>query len=228
MLFRSIKISKEKEESQKYSVDPAAPKVLKELDLTTNLATLQRLQNPPVVLLSGGHNLFNPVTWKLKPDLSLLKIVSEGVAALAVTKIQPLLFELSYERPSANGYWIGVRHLSAKAPTRVYAKLDEEKKEMFTIRKINGEPNDPIDLVLELPDGGGMVTISKEKPYQKVEAYSADLRYEPDNLTFVNKRANDNITFGGESYKIIAITENDVRVEAVSTNKRTTIPAKAK
>ena len=223
-----IKIGKEKEEAQKYIISLPPPKELKPMDLTTNQAALQRLQNPPVVHLSGGHNLFNPVTWKQKSDLTFLKIIKEGVDALVVTKIQPLYFELAYERPSAAGYWIAIRHLSAKSATRVYAKLNEVKKDLFTIRTINGETNDPTDLVLELPDVGGMVTITKEKPYRKVEAYSADLRYEPDNLTLLNKRVNEMITFGGESYKIIAITENDVRVEAISTNKRTTIPAKAK
>lgn len=222
-----IKIGKEKDEAQKYIISLPPPKELKPMDITTNQAGLQRLQNPPVVVLSGGHNLFNPVTWKQKSDLTLLKIIREGVDALMVTKIQALYFELAYEKPSAAGYWIAVRHLSAKSPTRIYAKLNV-KQDLFTIRKINGETNDPTDLVLELPDAGGMVTITKEKPYRKVEAYSADLRYEPDNLTFLNKRVNEVITFGGESYKIIAINENDVRVEAVSTNKRTTIPAKAK
>ncbi|MEO7675812.1 MAG: hypothetical protein ABIV39_03490, partial [Verrucomicrobiota bacterium] len=198
------------------------------IDLTTNQAALQRLQNPPVVQLSGGHNLYNPVTWKLKNDGTLLKIVVEGVEALAVTKIQPLYFELAYERPSAAGYWIAVRHLSAKSSTRTYAKLNEEKKGLFTIKKITGETNDPTELILELPDPVEMITISKEKPYRKVEAYSADLRYGPDNLTFLDKRVNQVIAFGGESYKIIAINENDVRVEAISTNKRTTIAAKTK
>lgn len=224
-----IKIGKEKEESQKYKVTLPPPKVLTPMDLNTNVAALQRLQNPPAVKLSGGHNLFNPVTWKTKSDGTFQKIVVQGVDALVVTKIQPLYFELAYGKPTAPGYWIHVRHLSAKTPTRVYAKLNEANKEYsFTIRKINGETNDPTDLTLELSDTGEMVTISKEKPYRKVEAYSVDLRYPNDNLPFLDRRVNQVITFGGESYKIIAITENDVRVEAISTNKRTTIPATAK
>ena len=223
-----MKIGKEREEAQTYSVDFPPPKAYKQIDLTTNLASLQRLQSPPVLKLSGGHNLFNPVTWKHKPDGTFQKIVSQGVDALVATKIVPLYFEISYERPSASGYWIGVRHLSAKSPTRVYAKINEKKPDMFTIKNIAGETNDPTELVLELADSNEMVTISKDKPYQKVEAYAVDLRYEPDNLTFPNKRVNEVIAFGGESYKIIAITENDVRVEAISTNKRTTIAAMAK
>lgn len=221
-----MKLSKEREEAQKYVVDLPPPKELKPVDLTTNATTLQRLQNPPAVQLAGDHKLFNPATWKLKPDGSYQKIVQQGVDALTVSKIEPLNFELAFQRTSGAGYWIGVRHLSAR-PVGTYAKVDEKKPD-FTIKKIVGETNDPTELVLELPDSGEMVTISKDKPFLKVEAYSADLRYEPDNLNFPDRRVNQSISFGGESYKIIAINQNDVRVEAISTNKRTTIPVKAK
>ena len=221
-----IKISKEKENAQNYVVSLPTPKELKPIDLTTNEAALKRLQNPLTVELSGAHRLFNPVTWKQKSDGSFLKIVSEGVDALIVTKIQPLYFELAYESPSAPGYWIAIRHLSAKSPTRIYAKLNEVKKDLFTIKEVKGETNNPTELILALPEIAEAVSISKEKPYKKVEAFETDLRYEPDNLPFQRKKVNDIITFGGESYKIIAITENSVRVSAISTDKRTTIALK--
>lgn len=218
------KIKKEREDAQNYKVTLPTPKELKPLDLTTNQAALVRLKNPPTVDLAGGHNLFNPVTWKVKPDGTFLKIVREGVDALMLTKVTPLYFEIAYERPSAAGYWIAVRHLSAKSPTRIYAKLNEKKE--FTLKEVKGETNDPTELVFELPETGELVSISKEKPYRRVEGYAADFRYEPDNQTFANKRVNETITFGGESYKIIAITDNEARVSAISTDKRTTIVLK--
>ena len=82
----------------------------------------------------------------------------------------------------------------------------------------------PEELILELADSNSQtVSLSKAKPFQRVEGYAADLRYPPDNLNFRDKKVNDLIPIAGESYKIIAITENEVRVSAISTDKRTTI-----
>lgn len=218
------KMKKEKEDAQNYIVTLPTPKELTPIDLATNQTTLVRLQNPPTVVLDGEHNLFNPVTWKVKSDGSYLKIVREGIDALTITKVTPLFMELSYERFTASGYWVGIRRASLKKPS-TYAKLNE-KKELFTIKEVRGETNDPTELILALPDMEQPVSISKETPYKRVEGYAVDLRYDPDNLTFSNKKINEVITFGGESYKIIAITENEVRVSAISTDKRTTIVAK--
>ncbi len=220
-----IKIKKEKEDAQNYKVTLPVPKELKPLDLTTNQAALLRLKSPPIVELAGAHNLFNPVRWKVKSDGTFLKIVLEGVDALTITKITPLYLELAYQRSTASGYWIDVKRLSAKKPS-TYAKLNE-KKELFTLKEIKGETNDPTELILELPETAELVSISKEKPYRRIEGFAVDLRYGPDNLVFANKRVNEVITFGGESYKIIAITDNEVRVSAISTDKRTTIVLKS-
>jgi hypothetical protein len=223
-----VKIRQEKERAQSYIVTLTTPRELKPIDLSTNQAALQRLQNPPTVELSGAHNLFNSVTWKIKSDGSFLKIVKEGVDALVVTKIHPLYFELTFERPTGTGYYIGVKRLSAKRPS-VYAKLNEKKTptDLFSIKEVKGAPEDPDELVLELADNQQLVSISKGKPFQRVEGFEVDFQYDPDNLKFLKKRVNDFINFGGESYKIIAITENDVRVQAISTEKRTTIPLKS-
>ena len=217
------KINKERENAQNYVVTLPQPTALQPIDLTTNQAALKRLQNPPVVVLDGDHNLFNSVTWKVKNDGSFQKIVREGVDALTVTKITPLFMELAFQRSTASGYFIGIQRLSQKRPP-VYAKLNQ-KTELFTIREVRGEEGAQ-ELVLDVVDVPEPVVITKENPFRKVEGYSADLRYEPDNLTFPNKKVNDLITFGGESYKIIAINENEVRVSAISTDKRTTIFAK--
>ena len=216
-----IKINTEKEKSQEYIIALPKPKEVKPLDLTTNQAALQRLQNPPSIEISGAHNLFNPVTWKVKPDGTFLKIVREGVDALTVTNIQPLFMELAYERASGAGYWIGVKNKSVKKPS-VYAKLNE-KKDLFKITEIKGPAEDPEELVLELAENQQVISIGKEKPFKRVEAYTADLRYEPDSKNFLRQQVNNVISFAGESYKIIAINEKDVRVSASSTEKRTTI-----
>ncbi|MEO6183881.1 MAG: hypothetical protein ABIP71_12415, partial [Verrucomicrobiota bacterium] len=185
-----MKINAEKESSQQYIITLPKPKELPPLDLTTNQATLLRLQNPPTIEFAGAHNLFNSVTWKLKPDGTFLKIVREGVDALTVTKIVPLYLELSYDRAAGTGYWIGTKRHSVKKPA-VYAKLNEKKEaQVFKITGVKGPAEDPEELVLELTENQQVISISKAKPFQRVESYAADLRYEPDNKNFPNQHVN--------------------------------------
>ncbi|MEO5803080.1 MAG: hypothetical protein ABIR24_06085 [Verrucomicrobiota bacterium] len=221
-----VKIKKEKEDLQKTIFNLPKPKELKPVDLTTNEMALKRLQNPPTVELSGAHNLFNPVTWKIKSDQTFTKIVREGVDALIITNIRPLNMELAFERVTASGYWIGVKRKGEKKPS-IYVKLNEKKPLppdlTFTLKEVKGPPEEPDELVLEFAESLQEVSINKAKPFQKIEAYAADLRYPPDSKSFSNQKVNDVIAFGGESYKIIAINENDARVSAISTDKRTTI-----
>ena len=220
-----VKIKQEKARAQSYIVTLKTPGELKPIDLTTNQAALVRLQNPPAVDFSGEHNLFNPVTWKIRSDGTFLKIIRQGVEALTITKIHPLYFELAFERSTAvGGYYIGIKRLSVKKPS-VYAKPNK-KEELFTLKEVKGAPEEPDELMLELADNQQVVSIAKGKPFQRVEGFEVDLRYDPDNLTLLKKHVNEIINFGGESHKIIAITENTVRVQAISTDKRTTISLK--
>src|SRR5687768_16310519 len=69
------------------------PKGIPPLDISNYQTNLAKAKNPPSLTLGEGHNLFNPVTWKYKPDGSLLKVESgneEGPGALRILKIQPL------------------------------------------------------------------------------------------------------------------------------------------
>jgi hypothetical protein len=224
-----VKIRQEKEELQKTIINLPKPKELQPVDLSTNETALKRLQNPPTVELAGAHNLFNPVTWKIKPNVkpeeTFIKIIREGVDALVVTNIRPLFLELAFEKTTPSGYWVGVKRKSEKRPA-TYAKLNEKKllppDLAFTIKEVKGAPEDPEELVLELGDQQ-VVSITKAKPFQRIEGYAVDMRYPPDNLNFRDKKVNDILSLAGESYKIIAITENEVRVSAISTDKRTTI-----
>src|SRR5581483_314480 len=72
-----------------------------DLDLSQPKAALERLKNPAPVVLSGEHNLFNPVTWKYRRDGSIFKILVEGRKRLLVSKF--ILFSnlISFNRPQA-------------------------------------------------------------------------------------------------------------------------------
>jgi hypothetical protein len=199
------------------------PKGVPALDFDKDKVALQAITNRAPLVLSGEHNLFNPVTWKMKADGSLMKVMVEGAAALTITNIHPLYTILSYDRSAGTGFYISVQLQSGKKKSE-YAKLNEkDKMGMFTVLEAKGPPEDPTELVLELPDTMEKVSITKAQPFQRVDGYAADFRYEPEAKTFNNKRVNDWISFDGETYKIIAITNNAVRLMANSTTKQTSI-----
>src|SRR6185436_16401098 len=81
---------------------------------------------------------------------------------------------------------------------------------VFILREVKGAAEDPAELVLELKESGERVTISKEKPFMRPEAYQADLRYPLENKTFLKQRVGAQLTFGGEDYKIVTINQNEI------------------
>lgn len=206
---------------------PPNPKPLSPVDLTKEKAALDHLKNPPVVVLSGGHNLFNPVTWK-RTSTNLIKILVEGPEALVVKDIRPLFTKITFERVAGSGYYIGLEVHSKKQP-QIYAKINDKPKarDIFVVREAKGPPEDPTELVIELLETQEKVSITKAQPFQRIDGYAADLFYPPDNKTFPNRSVgdsrSDSVTLGGETYKMVAITNNAVRVSADSTTKQTTI-----
>ncbi len=177
------------------------PKPLKPVDLSTNQAALQRLVSvkPASLKLGGEHNLFNPVQWHKLPDGRLIPLRTGreiGAGALSVTRITPLYLRIE------------VTSVPGKTP-------------VFTLKDLKPKDN-PSEFVLELADDKEQVVVSREKPYVNVAGYSVDLKYDPERLTFTGKRIGDSLVFGGDTNKIVAITETNVTVQATST-KRTTV-----
>jgi hypothetical protein len=211
------------------------PKEIKPVDVTPYEGALQRLKNPPTVNFAGAHNLFNPVTWKQKSDGSLLKIQSgneEGPAAVKITRIFPLHLIFSFERVSGTGYYIGV-HDEAVPGSRKAQRLvslnaktpfgPDAKTQFFAVREAKGPAEDPTELILELGDTNEKVSVTKEKPFKRVQGYAADMKYDVEGRTFNDVRVGSNIVLGGEAYKVVAISSNEVRVSSVSTTKQTTL-----
>jgi hypothetical protein len=70
--------------------------------------------------------------------------------------------------------------------------------------------------------------LSKEAPFDRVECYTADLKYAAqfENHTWNNKRANlpPPLAFNGEEYDIVSITDNEVVLKARSNGKKWSIP----
>jgi hypothetical protein len=210
-------------------------KPLPDLDLTNENNALVRLQSLYQLDFDTTNKLFNPVEWQKTPDGKLIKIKNGnevGVGAAVVTRITPLYLILSLDSVVTNDvgarYGIGVEHQAASNPAlrrkqSRYVSEDDRKKDLFTLLEVKGAPENPDQLVLKLTDTGETATVSKDKPFQRVDGYAADLKYDPEKKNFNTRRAGTMVSFGGEDYNIVAIDSSTVILSAQSNQKRTTL-----
>jgi hypothetical protein len=213
------------------------PKPLKASDLSTNELSLERLQKPSALKLAGEHNLFNPVQWQRRPDGTLFPIRTGkeiGAGALIIAKLSPLFLRIEFDGPTGTPenpqYRFRILREAAKradqrVPTTRSAPAVGSKNDVFMVKEMKPKDN-PTEFVLELVEDKQQVAVTKEKPFSQVAGYLADLRYEPEKLSFIAKRVGDSLVFAGDTNKIVAITETNVTVRATSNDKRTTIPYK--
>jgi len=186
-------------------------------DLTNYAVALTKLQNPPPLDFGLPHYLLNPVKWK-KSSQGLIKEITgteSGPDLLEITSIIPLNFVIAFERTAGPGYWINVTNEvvpvgGGNRRIAQFATLNSTNTKVFILREVKGAPEDPAELVLELKESGERVTISKEKPFMRAEAWQADLRYPLENKTFLKQRVGAQLTFGGEDYKIVTINQNEI------------------
>ncbi len=211
------------------------PKELKPVNLSTNLAALDKLKNPPIVELSPPHLAFNPVIWKQRADGTLFKIESSNPAdKLNITRIVPLNLIIALEQVKVTGtniaYVFAVTNQAARKFPSVkesfYTKPRDAKNKYFSLKEVQGPPDNPDSFILELNEGKQQVAVTKAKPFELLQGFSADLVYPIENKTFVDVRMGNSLTFGGDKYKVIAINTNEVRVQADSNDKQTTIKLK--
>jgi hypothetical protein len=223
-IWMGAKITEVKDETNPPITEGGRGKTLAPLDLTADLQALAEITNPPPVILSGEHNLFNPVTWK-RMNGGLRKIIKTGPDALTVTKIDPLYTVIAFDHASGNGgvYIMSLQIHSAKKPFEYAEKDSKPKSGLYVIHGIKGAPDDPTDLHLEIPATQETVWISKTNPYKHVDGYTVDMKYDPESLVLLKKRINDTITLDNEQYKMIEITNNLIRVQSISNTKITTI-----
>jgi hypothetical protein len=236
LVFLPFMIASDKQKVSEAGNIILSPKVvpLPELNVTNLSNVLQRLQSPYDLDLATTNRLFNPVEWQRAADNSLIKLKTGkevGVEAATVTKITPLYLSLTLDGVQTNElstvYIIGVERQAAPTPAmrrkqQRYAALSE-KKDVFTITKVEGAPENPGQLVLKLADSGEAITLARGKPFQRVEAYAADLRYDPEKKNFLGRREGMPLSFGGEDYIIVAIHQNEVIMSAQSNQKKTTL-----
>jgi hypothetical protein len=219
----------------KYQTNPKVTP-LPPLDLTRQTAAIQSVQTPPQFDFSTTNRIFNPLEWKKGPDGAIFPIKNgneTGAGAAVVTKITPLYLNITFDSVETNGesprYVIGVEHQAAanqaaRRKQQRYVSVGE-KKDFFTLLSVKGDATDPSALVLKFNDGGDTVTISKDKPYQRVDAYVADLKYELEKPPkfFSGRRVGSMLSFGGEEYIVVAVSADEVILSAQSNQKKTTL-----
>jgi hypothetical protein len=221
-------------------VEPLAP-----LDLSRQQAVLERLKSPSELDFTTTNKLFNPVKWVKNKDGTIGKAAALGPNVATVTKITPLYFSISLD--SVNTTQISSNEVSVRytfsiedqtaaspgqrLPRRRYGSKGETvtdktvggKDEGFKLMDVKGPPDNPDQLVLKLADTQTNAIVAKGKPFRRVDAYSADLKYDPEKYSRTGVRVGDHLSFAGDDYNVIAIGKNEVVLLAQSNQKHYTL-----
>lgn len=231
-----VMIGKERDDlNEKEQTIIVPPKPLEPLNFSTQQVTITELRGAAVLDLATTNKVFNPLLWQKAPDGRIFKLTTgeeTGAKALVVTKSVPLYLNISLSGVNTSEavprYIINVEREAAadrsKRSKKPYFATVNNKNDAFVIREVSGSPENPV-LKLELVDDGAVIEISKEKPYQRVDGYMVDLKYTLENRPpWVGQRVGSTLTFGGETYNIVAITKTEVVVLAKSNQKKTPVP----
>ena len=225
-----VSSEKEKLTAQVTTVIHPSAKPLDPLSLTNEDMFIARAQNSIGLNLENPHKIFNPVRWQLKNGVPYRNPAGQEIEKLQVTKISPLFEIYSLESVSTSEglpthYGIGITHqaaerVSSRNMKTTYVAMNQTTNN-FTVVAAAGPEGDPTSVTLELADTGKRVEISKGKPYERPEGYTADLVYTPDNKPFPNRRKTDtsSICFANECYKIVDISEREVVLLQLSNQK---------
>jgi hypothetical protein len=199
-------------------------------------SALQLVSQPPALDFGTPHHLFNPVKWQRKlSDGTLIKVQTGkevGPYAMNLVRVGELFFIVSLDRAaSTGGYTLGVTHEGAENPwerrkvpkfVTVSNKPEILKKDLLALREVKGTPEEP-ELIVELAETGEKISVTKDKPFKRVEGYEVDLSYPLEGKTFTKLRVNSKLHFAGEDYKVVAITPTEVVLSANLNDKKYTV-----
>jgi hypothetical protein len=230
--FLPFKIANERQKLEELGTSlinrPAQP--LTNLDLTAATAGLQRLAIPASVDLERTNKVFNPMTWLKKNDGVLIRKDKAGPASAYATNFTKLYTRISFDSISVSAdstvkYVIGVEKQAALSPAarpkkQSYMKVGD-KNDMFTLSSIQGPADNPTNLVLTLNEAGDTALVSREQPFQRVDGYTADVKYDVEKKSWPNRRVGAALILQNEEYKIVAIGSNEVVLLAPNQKKWT-------
>ena len=233
MLFYIAADKAKMEETRIGLINPPA-KPLPDLDMTPDDAAVKRLQSPYAIDFDTGNKVFNPFEWVKMPDNNTLvrKDNKTGPQVAVVTNITPLFLVLTLDSVLTNGvdirYVIGVEKQAATTASKRHKQQryasKGDKNDTFELLQVNGAPENPDALLLKLLDTGETATVTHDKPFRRVDAYTADLRYDPEKRAFHGLRAGAKVSFNGTDYSVDEINQNEVVLEDQSNQKKTPLP----
>jgi len=216
--------------------DDKDKKPMPQMVMTDYHATLARLEKAETLNLSNPHNLFNPVQWRVTRQGTTLKVElgnEIGAGAIELIETRPLYLKIEYRGTTGTApntrYRFAVTREAAEIKKKrlrmtTSAQLnDKDTRDLFTMIKIVGDPADPTAFELQLANNAGNITVEKGKLFQRIDGYTANLKYAPDNKTYANKRVRDKLFFADDGHNIVAIGKSEVVLSTASTSKRTTI-----
>src|SRR5665213_2871788 len=209
-------------------------KALTNLDLSVPNRAILRLKAPYNLDLETTNKLLNPMEWQKALDGSLIPVAQKtGLQMAAVTNIQPLYLIISLESTTTNElgarYVMSVERQGDPIPykrhrTRHYVSVGDKPNETFELLSVKGRPEAPDALVLKLVDNGEVVTLLPNKPFRRVDAYEADICYDPEKKVFHDRRVGDKVSFGGTDYMVVEINQNELILSDQSNQKKTSLP----
>ncbi len=232
--FLPILVSQEKEKLDNLEHGASRPITKGEppVDLSADDTLLKRPDASVTLNLAAPHKIFNPVRWQQKASGAIIpNPAGKEVEVLQLTNTSPLyevfsLVTVSVTAGLPTHYGIGIAHETGATPSQrlpkvTYVPLNQTTNNI-TVVAAEGQEDAPDNVTLMLSDTHQKVTISKDKPYKRVEGYTADLTYPPENKSFLNRRKTDtsSICFAGECYKIVDIEESQVVLLQQSNQKQ--------
>jgi hypothetical protein len=210
-------------------------KPLPDLDLSAESQIMSRLQLDYTLDFDKSNKLFNTMEWQKTADGTLIKISSGnevGPNAAKVTNIQPLYLKLTFDSAMTNEF--GARYqvyveqqaekLSYKRRPQQHFVSVGDKNDTFQLLSVVGDPAHPDALVVKLMDSGETVKVLRGQPYQRVDAYAADFRYDLEKKVFSGKRVGDHLSFGGVDYVVVGVSQNELILSDQSNQRKYSLP----
>jgi len=211
-------------------LNPSATK-LPDLDLTTESNAVLRMQSPYVLDFENSNKVFNPMEWRKAADGTMVPVATLGAAYVVVTNIQPLYLILALKSVTTNEF--GTRYLvtierqaekssSKRRPSDRYVSVGD-KNDVFSLLAIKGSPENPDALTVKLLDSGETISVLRNQPYKRVDAYTADFLYNPEKKVFLGRRAGDKIYFNNTNYDVVDVGPDELTLLDESNQKKTTL-----
>jgi hypothetical protein len=236
LVFMLFYISTDKQSMEDRANSLTHPKVTKlpDIDLTVQGNAIARQQSPYLLDFETVNKLFNPLEWQRGLDGTLIPAAKKtGLQMAVVTNIAPLYLIITFDSILTNElgarYVVGVEKQAA--PTKAkslkhqhYVSVGDKANDTFSLDKVQGAVENPDALVLKLVDTGELATVSRDKPYRRVDAHTADFRYDPEKKIFRARRIGDKVSFGGVDYLVVEVNQNELILSDQSNQKKTSLP----